>query len=107
VGDLGAELADRFGPLPPPAEQLLDIVRIRVAARGLHVERIEAGEGQALVTFAPSTRLDPERLVGVIQRSRGRLQMRREFTLEAVIDRGGWPAVRDSLLALLGELARA
>jgi transcription-repair coupling factor (superfamily II helicase) len=107
VADLGAELADRFGPLPPPAEQLLDIVRIRVAARALHVERIEAGDGRALVTFAPSTSLEPERLVGAIQRSRGRLQMKREFTLEASIDRGGWPVVRDSLLALLGELSRA
>jgi transcription-repair coupling factor (superfamily II helicase) len=106
VADLHAELADRFGPLPPPAEQLLDIVRIRVAARALGVERLEAGEGRALVTFAPSTPLDPQRLVGVIQRSRGRFQMKREFTLEAVIGRGEWPSVRDSLLALLEELGR-
>jgi transcription-repair coupling factor (superfamily II helicase) len=107
VADLRAELADRFGSLPAPAEQLLDIVRIRVAARSLGVERIEAGAGRALVTFAASTSLDPQRIVGAIQRSRGRLQMKREFTLEALIDRGEWPDVRDSLLTLLADLGRA
>jgi len=107
VAALRAELADRFGPLPEPAEHLLDIVRVRVAARAVAAERIEAGEGRALVTFAPSTPLDSERLVTAIQRSRGRLSMKREYTLEAVIDRGPWPVVRDALLGLLDQLARA
>jgi len=107
VADLGAELADRFGPLPEPAEQLLDIVRIRVAARAIGAERVEAGDGRALLTFAPSTPLDPGRLVAAIARSRGRLAMKREFALEAAIDRGPWPVVRDSLLRLLGDLAAA
>jgi transcription-repair coupling factor (superfamily II helicase) len=107
VNDLGAELADRFGPLPEPAAQLLDIVRIRVAARDLGIERIEAGQGRALLTFAPSTPLDPAALVRTVQASRGRLAMKREFTVEAAIEREGWAAVRDSLLALLRGLGRS
>ena len=106
VEDLAAELADRFGPPPPEAVQLLDTVRVRVAARALGVEKIEAGDGTALLTFAPATRLDPERLVRAIHGSRGRLRMKREFAIEAAIDRGPWPAVRDSLLRLLAELER-
>ncbi len=107
VADLRAELSDRFGPPPEAAQQLLDIIRIRVAARGLGVERVEAGDGRALVTFVPTTPIDPERLVRTIQRSRGRLAMKREFTVEATIERGDWPRVRDSLLGLLEELGRA
>jgi transcription-repair coupling factor (superfamily II helicase) len=107
VADLRAELADRFGPLPPPADQLLDIVRIRVAARAVGIEKVEAGEGKALVTFSPVTKLDPEHLVRVIQRSRGRFKMKREFTLEATVLRGEWPRVRDSLLAMLADLGRS
>jgi len=53
LADLRAELQDRFGPLPEPAEQLIDIVRIRIAARALGVERVEAGEGKAVITFSP------------------------------------------------------
>src|SRR5262249_46951226 len=106
VADLRAELADRFGPLPAEAEQLLDIVRIRVAARGLGVERIEAGEGRALVTFAPSPQVEPTALVRLVQKSRGRLRMKREFTLDATIASGAWPTVRDALFSLLTEIAR-
>jgi len=105
LADLRAELADRFGPLPEPAEQLIDIVRIRIAARAIGVERVEAGEGKAVITFAPSTPIEPAQLVGAIQASRGRLRMRREFTLEAAIATGAWPAVRDSLLGMLGGFA--
>jgi len=104
--DLRAELLDRFGPLPEPAEQLIDIVRIRVEARALAIERVEAGEGRAVITFSPATSIEPQRLVAAIQASRGRLRMRREFTLEAAIATGGWPAVRDSLLGLLRGFAR-
>jgi transcription-repair coupling factor (superfamily II helicase) len=107
VAELRAELMDRFGPLPTPAEQLLDTVRIRVAARDLGIERLEVGEGKALITFSAATRLDPQRLVVAIQKSRGRLRLKREFTLEAAIDRGPFPVVRDAVLQLLMELPRA
>ncbi len=107
VEDIRAEMADRFGALPEPARRLLDIVRIRAAARALHVEKIEAGEGRALITFAATTRLDPARLVHAIHASRGRLSMKREFTVEASIAKGSWPAVRDSILKTLDELARS
>jgi transcription-repair coupling factor (superfamily II helicase) len=102
--DLRGELLDRFGPLPEPAQQLLDIVRIRIAARALGIERLEAGGGTAVITFSPGTSIEPQRLVAAIQASRGRLRMRREFTLEAAVATGGWPAVRDSLLGVLTGL---
>jgi len=106
VAELRDELLDRFGPLPVPAEQLLDTIRIRVAARDLGVERVEVGDGRALLTFAPSTSLDPQRLVTMIQKSRGRLKLKREFAVEAIIDRGPFPVVRDAVLQLLAELPR-
>jgi transcription-repair coupling factor (superfamily II helicase) len=105
LADLRAELQDRFGPLPEPAAQLIDIVRIRIAARDLAIERVEAGEGKAVITFSPATPIEPQRLVAAIQASRGRLRLRREFTLEAAIATGGWPAARDSLLGVLAGLA--
>ena len=107
VDELRLELMDRYGPPPDPALRLLDIVRIRVAARALGVEKVEAGEGRALITFAPSTAVDPRRLVTAVQASRGRLKFKREFTLEASVARGEWGAVRDSILKVLTELGRA
>jgi transcription-repair coupling factor (superfamily II helicase) len=107
IDDLRVELQDRFGPLPVPAAHLLDTVRIRVAARALGVERVEAGDGKALITFSPATSVPPERVVRALRDSRGRLKMKREFVVEATVARGEWPAVRDSLLAVLGSFAHA
>ncbi|HKZ06857.1 MAG TPA: transcription-repair coupling factor [Methylomirabilota bacterium] len=104
IGDMRAELADRFGALPPPVVALLDVVELRLAARAVGVERVEAQGGRALITFAPSTKVTPERLLAVIGRSRGRMKMLREFTMEAQIPRGEWPEVRAALAALLTEL---
>jgi hypothetical protein len=87
-------------------EALLDVVGLRLAARTVGAERVEAQGGRALVTFAPSTPVTPERLLAVIGRSRGRMKMLREFTMEAQIPRGGWPEVRAALSALLAELAK-
>jgi len=103
--DLRDELQDRFGALPEPAQQLLDIVRIRIAARAVGVERVEAGQGKAVITFAPSTPVESATLVKALQASRGRLKMNREFTLEAAIPTGDWPAARDALLGLLRGFA--
>ena len=74
MADLRAELADRFGPLPAPAEQLLDIVRIRVAARTIGIEQVEAGEGKAWSRSRRPPRWSRRRLVGAIQAKSGPLQ---------------------------------
>jgi transcription-repair coupling factor (superfamily II helicase) len=104
LADLGAELTDRFGPLPPEVAQLLDIVGLRVTARSLGIEKIEAGKTRALVTFSPGTSVDPDQLIRLIQKSKGRLKMKREYTLEAAVAGSEWPELRNSLRGLLAEL---
>ena len=42
VQDIAAEWLDRFGPLPEPAEVLLDVARLRAACVGLEVREITA-----------------------------------------------------------------
>ncbi len=45
---LHGELQDRFGPLPPEAEDLLDVCRIRALAEELFVARVSSSEGMGL-----------------------------------------------------------
>jgi transcription-repair coupling factor (superfamily II helicase) len=104
VAPMRAELADRFGPPPAAVETLLDVVALRVLARELGVERVEARGGRALFTFAPSTPVSPERILKVIAGSRGALALKKEYTLEARIPDGPWPAVRGALGAVLESL---
>lgn len=44
------ELADRFGPLPPPAEQILLHARWRAMARAARIARIDAGKAGIALT---------------------------------------------------------
>jgi transcription-repair coupling factor (superfamily II helicase) len=106
VDDLRGELTDRFGPLPEPVARLLEVVVLRVAARALGIEKIEAGGRTAVVSFAPSTRVSPERLVQLIRGSRERLRMKGEFAVEASMPSGEWPVTREALMQLLGEIGR-
>jgi transcription-repair coupling factor (superfamily II helicase) len=106
LADIRGELVDRYGPLPPAVEALLDVVALRAQAQRLRVERLEAGSGRLLVTFAPSTTVTPERLLAVIAKSRGGVVLKREYAIEARLPAGGgWPAVRDAVRTLLGALA--
>jgi transcription-repair coupling factor (superfamily II helicase) len=47
VDDVRAEWEDRYGPPPPPAEALLDVARLRVAAIGLGIRAISVQRGHA------------------------------------------------------------
>jgi len=104
IEEIRAELRDRFGPLPPPAARLLEVVALRVQARRLGIEKVEAHGSVALLSFAPSTRVAPDRLVRAIAQSQGRLRLRKEFVLEAQIPRGPWPVVLKALEDLLESL---
>jgi transcription-repair coupling factor (superfamily II helicase) len=70
IDAVGAELADRFGPLPEEVKQLLQIVAIKSLARRANVEKIDAGPKGAVLSFRDNSFADPEGLVRYI-RDRG------------------------------------
>jgi transcription-repair coupling factor (superfamily II helicase) len=63
----GAELVDRFGPLPQEVEHLLQIVAIKALCRQANVEKIETGPKGAVVSFRDNTFANPDRLVAFIR----------------------------------------
>ena len=60
------ELLDRFGPLPREAQNLLDVIRLKIEARDLGVVGIEVRKGELVLTSAPTSRVDPARLVELV-----------------------------------------
>ena len=49
IDDLAAELADRFGPVPPEVRRLLDAARLRVAAAAFGIDAIGREAGMVLL----------------------------------------------------------
>jgi len=74
--DMSAELIDRFGALPEPANQLLRLARLRLAARSLGVRRLELGPAGGSVQFEQHNQVDGARVIALVQRQA------REFRLE-------------------------
>ena len=103
IEDARRELRDRFGPLPEAAARLLDVVALRLDAKALRLERLEVRGGHALLTFAPSTPVPPQRIIELLRIHGRRLRTVREFVLEATIARGTWPDTFRALSRLLGE----
>jgi transcription-repair coupling factor (superfamily II helicase) len=67
IEGFGAELVDRFGPLPQEVEHLLQIVAIKALCRRANVEKIETGPKGAVVSFRDNSFANPDRLVAFIR----------------------------------------
>ncbi|HTU35708.1 MAG TPA: transcription-repair coupling factor [Candidatus Acidoferrum sp.] len=64
------ELEDRFGPPPPPVENLLDYAVLRGLAEKLLVATVDRRGDQLAIKFYDDTPLGPERLVKLIRKRR-------------------------------------
>jgi transcription-repair coupling factor (superfamily II helicase) len=76
IDGVAAELIDRFGPLPPEVENLLEIIAIKRACREAGVERVEAGPKGAVIALRGNRFANPAGLVELIQRHAGTLKLR-------------------------------
>ncbi|WP_416398212.1 transcription-repair coupling factor [Allohahella sp. A8] len=65
--DLQVELIDRFGLLPDAAKNLFRQAAIRMEADQLGIVRIDAGEKGGVVEFAAKTRVQPMKLIELVQ----------------------------------------
>jgi transcription-repair coupling factor (superfamily II helicase) len=60
------ELLDRFGPLPADAENLLEVIRIKLLARALGIAAIDKSAGEIVLTASQTTSVDPQRLLNLL-----------------------------------------
>ncbi|MFZ7274790.1 transcription-repair coupling factor [Avibacterium avium] len=69
LDELKVELIDRFGLLPQPAKNLLQIAQLRLQAKPLQIIRIEATAQGGFIEFSPKASLDPTKFLQLIQQS--------------------------------------
>jgi transcription-repair coupling factor (superfamily II helicase) len=68
--DLEAELADRFGPIPPSVSNLLDYALLKTAAEQLLVQTVERKGDEIWMKFHAQAPVDPQRLTQLVRRRR-------------------------------------
>ena len=103
IDGLLEEIVDRFGKLPPQAQALIDVHRLRVLAKPYGVVKVDAAPGVITITFRPNPPFEPMRIIELIQKNRhiklaGNDKLRIERELPEAKDRA--QMVRDILRSL-------
>jgi len=108
IDTLLEEIVDRFGKLPPQAQTLIDVHRLRVLCAPYGVQKVDATPGVILITFRPNPPVDPMRIIELVQKNKqiklaGNDKLRIERALPEPKDRA--QMVRDVLRSLGQPLA--
>ena len=67
IENFGAELRDRFGPLPDEVRWLFKIAAIKAYCRRANIEKVDAGPKGAVITFRDNSFAHPDKLVFFIR----------------------------------------
>ena len=101
----GAELIDRFGPLPPEVENLLDTVVIKQLCRAAGVEKFDVGSKGAMITFRNNHFNNVDQLMAWVMKQAGTVKIRPD---QKLIYSRAWEQPEKRLKGargLMGELA--
>ena len=66
IDELRAEMKDRFGPIPPEAQNLSILMEIKVLLRRAGARRLEVGPGGMSVTFGPGGPANYEQVMELV-----------------------------------------
>jgi transcription-repair coupling factor (superfamily II helicase) len=102
----GAELIDRFGPLPPEVEALLKVILVKALCRTANVEKVDAGPKGAIITLRNNEFPDPAGLVRMVADPSTQVRLRPDQKLVFARD---WPTAEARLkgtAAILSRMAR-
>ncbi|WP_343314857.1 transcription-repair coupling factor [Brucella sp. BE17] len=88
IDGFGAELIDRFGPLPEEVQHLLKIVYIKALCRKANVEKLDAGPKGVVIQFRNGTFNNPVALVKMIGEQGSMAKIRPDQSIVFIRD---WP----------------
>jgi len=81
LDELQVELIDRFGLLPPALKTLFAITWLKLIAQKLGIAKIQAGPEGGNVRFAERAKVDPLRLIALIESDKERYRLDGPFKL--------------------------
>ncbi len=94
ISQFGAEMIDRFGPLPEEVEHLLKIVYIKSLCRRANVEKIDAGPKGIVISFREQHFANPPGLIKFIQDEGSLAKIRPD---QKIVLSRDWPGPDDRL----------
>ena len=86
VEAFAAELIDRFGPLPAPVENLLEVIALKQLCRAAGIERLDAGPKGAIVAFRNNRFAQPDKLIALISGQQTAVRVRPDHKVVFIRD---------------------
>ena len=71
LGEVAAELADRYGPIPIPVQNLLDYASVKLLCQRAGVAAIDRKRDQVSIRFTPDAPIDPGKLAQFVAGQKG------------------------------------
>jgi transcription-repair coupling factor (superfamily II helicase) len=99
------EILDRFGALPVEAENLFQVIRLKIQARKLGVAAIDLVDGELVLTAAATTQVDPGRLLSLLAQAGTGLRVAPGQKIYAPAPRGKPERLFDAARKLLANLS--
>jgi transcription-repair coupling factor (superfamily II helicase) len=103
IDAFAAELIDRFGPLPPEVDNLLEIIAIKRLCHDAGVEKIEAGPKGAVLAFHDNRFANPAGLVEFLQEQAGTAKLRQD---QRIVVMRNWEDTHERLRGINALLRR-
>jgi transcription-repair coupling factor (superfamily II helicase) len=103
IDKIRAEVRDRFGPVPPAVDRLLEYGAIKHLAQKLYIRAIDRVGSRLVLKFLPSSLVDLDRIASVLKGHSGSLTPQGVMTLS--LRRESDREVMNETLAALKELS--
>ncbi len=81
LADVKDELEDRYGEQPVQVRRLLEVMEIKVLARGLKAAGIRLLPKEIKITFTNATNISPDKLIAFLGKNRGKARYVPEYTI--------------------------
>jgi transcription-repair coupling factor (superfamily II helicase) len=75
LADMEEELKDRYGPVPQPLTNLLEVIGLKILLSGMKVRRVECSGRQIILHVTERTPLDMKKILRMVREDKGRVKL--------------------------------
>jgi len=104
LDEIGVELQERYGRIPPVVDSFLRIMDLRRVLKACMIVRALLRQGQVTLTFHPQAPIEVEQLVALVQGSKGRFRLSADFQLSFTARNTDWDGLVQEVQSVLFEV---
>jgi transcription-repair coupling factor (superfamily II helicase) len=85
IAAIAGDLRDRYGEMPGPVGNLLEIMKIKIIAKRANVARIDVGKDVVNITFVEGAAVAPDKVMALLKKNKGKIRLVPEHTLQIAL----------------------